>query len=202
MPATRTTGCRAPRTRTNLGQPPGTGHRRRRVGDVNAIADFLSVVPDQMRDPVLFAIPFFLLLLILEWTAARKLEHIEREANAEATTGVQHSVRPGSGAYLTADSWASIWMGLVSVATTAGWKFIALLGYAAIYAYLAPWHLPATRWYTWVIAIFGVDLLYYCYHRIAHRVRLIWATTRPITPASTSISPPRCVRNGTTAVRF
>ena len=68
-------------------------------------------------------------------------------------------------------------MGLISVATTAGWKFIALLGYAAIYAYLAPWHLPATRWYTWVIAILGVDLLYYCYrHRIAHRVRLIWAT--------------------------
>ena len=32
------------------------------------------------------------------------------------------------------------------------------------------------RWYTWVIAILGVDLLYYCYHRFAHRVRLIWAT--------------------------
>ena len=67
-------------------------------------------------------------------------------------------------------------MGLISVATTAGWKFIAVLGYAAIYAYLAPWHLPSTRWYTWVIAILGVDLLYYCYHRSAHRIRLIWAT--------------------------
>src|SRR6201990_2780466 len=122
-----------------------------------------------MRAPLLFAIPFFLLLLILEWTAARKLERIEREAAVRPA-------RAGSGASLTADSWASIWMGLVSVATTAGWKFIALLGYAAIYAYLAPWHLPATRWYTWVIAILGVDLLYYCYHRIAHRVRVIWAT--------------------------
>ncbi|MGH3562536.1 MAG: sterol desaturase family protein, partial [Mycobacterium sp.] len=75
-----------------------------------------------------------------------------------------------------ADAWASISMGLVSVATTAGWKFVALLGYAAIYAYLAPWQLAATHWYTWVIAILGVDLLYYTYHRIAHRVRLIWAT--------------------------
>ncbi len=27
-----------------------------------------------------------------------------------------------------------------------------------------------------MIAIVGVDLLYYSYHRIAHRVRLIWAT--------------------------
>ncbi len=46
----------------------------------------------------------------------------------------------------------------------------------AIYAYLAPWHLPADQWYTWVIALVGVDLLFYAYHRIAHRVRLIWAT--------------------------
>ncbi|OBJ61676.1 sterol desaturase family protein [Mycobacterium sp. 1423905.2] len=118
-----------------------------------------------MRDPVLFAIPFFLLLLILEWTAARKLESI-----------VTDESRPASGAYFTRDSVASISMGLVSVATTAGWKTLALLGYAAIYAYLAPWHLPVSAWYTWVIAIVGVDLLYYAYHRIAHRVRLIWAT--------------------------
>ena len=71
---------------------------------------------------------------------------------------------------------ASISMGLVSVATSAAWKALALLGYAAIYAYVAPWHLAPTQWYTWVIALLGVDLLYYGYHRIAHRVRLIWAT--------------------------
>src|ERR1700691_4559550 len=118
-----------------------------------------------MRDPVLFAIPYFLVLLILEWTAARRLERIEREAKAQPARASLQRPRPGSGSYLTADSWASIWMGLVSVATTAGWKFVALLGYAAIYAYLAPWHLSVTRWYTLVIAILGVDLMYYCYHR-------------------------------------
>jgi sterol desaturase/sphingolipid hydroxylase (fatty acid hydroxylase superfamily) len=121
-----------------------------------------------MRDPVLLAIPFFVLLLILEWTAARKLERLEAAA--------AENPRPASGAYLTRDSVASISMGMVSVATTAGWKTLALLGYAAIYAYLAPWHLRVDQWYTWVIAIVGVDLLYYTYHRIAHRVRLIWAT--------------------------
>ena len=41
---------------------------------------FWSALPAEMRDPVLFAIPFFLLLLILEWTAARKLESLESEA--------------------------------------------------------------------------------------------------------------------------
>src|ERR1700739_1529439 len=121
-----------------------------------------------MRDPVLFAIPFFLLLLILEWTAARKLEHIEAAGTEKP--------RPPPGVYSPRDSVASISMGLVSVATTAAWKTLALLGYAAIYAYVAPWHLSATKWYTWVVAILGVDLLYYTYHRIAHRVRLIWAT--------------------------
>lgn len=127
--------------------------------------EFLDFLPPQMREPVLFAIPFFLLLLIIEWTAARKLEHAVTE---EGT--------PGVGAYHTRDSWASLSMGLVSVATMSAWKFLALLGYAAIYAYLAPWHLPATQWYTWVIAIVGVDLLFYFYHRIAHRVRVVWAT--------------------------
>ncbi|OBK85505.1 C-5 sterol desaturase [Mycolicibacter sinensis] len=111
-----------------------------------------------MRDPVLFAIPFFLLLLTLEWTAARKLKDLER------------------GSYRARDAWTSISMGLVSVATTAGWKLLALFGYAAIYTYLAPWHLSPKQWYTWVIAILGVDLLYYTYHRMAHRIRLIWAT--------------------------
>ncbi|MGB3892627.1 sterol desaturase family protein [Mycolicibacter sinensis] len=122
------------------------------------IAGVWSVLPAPMRDPVLFAIPFFLLLLTLEWTAARKLEDLER------------------GSYRARDAWTSISMGLVSVATTAGWKLLALFGYAAIYTYLAPWHLSPKQWYTWVIAILGVDLLYYTYHRMAHRIRLIWAT--------------------------
>ena len=134
------------------------------------LGELLAALPPQLRDPVLFAVPFFLLLLTIEWAAARKLEHLEDPADA-AEPG-----RPPPGSYFTRDAWTSISMGLVSVVTTAGWKFLALLGYAAIYTYLAPWHLPATEWYTWVIAIVGVDLLYYTYHRIAHRVRLIWAT--------------------------
>ncbi len=52
--------------------------------------EFLDFLPPQMRDPVLFAVPFFLLLLILEWTAARKLEHAGRTA---AGTGAYHAPR-------------------------------------------------------------------------------------------------------------
>lgn len=132
---------------------------------MDRLAEALSVLPPPMRDPVLFAIPFFVLLLVIEWTAARKLE------DSDAQPG-----QPARGAYLSPDARASISMGLVSVATMGAWKFLGLLGYAALYAYVAPWQLSARDWYTWVIALVGVDVLFYAYHRIAHRVRLIWAT--------------------------
>lgn len=64
----------------------------------------------------------------------------------------------------------------MSIATSTFWKVLALIGYSAIWVYLAPWHLSPTAWYTWVILLLGIDVLYYAYHRIAHRVRVIWAT--------------------------
>jgi len=135
----------------------------------NAFSRFLSdVLPPLMHDPVMYAVPFFLVLLIIEWAAARKLAHTE----------LQHSEveQAPAGAYLKPDAWASIWMGIVSIGTSGLLNGIALLGYVALYVYVAPWHLPASQWYTWVIAILGVDLLYYLYHRMAHRVRIFWAT--------------------------
>lgn len=136
------------------------------MSDPIGLAGVLAALPEPMRDPVLPAIPFFLLLLTLEWLAARRLDGIQAR---------EHD-RPAPGGYLARDAWTSIAMGLVSMATTAGWKLLALLGYAAIFTYLAPWQLSPTHWSTWVIALLGVDLLYYLYHRMAHRVRLVWAT--------------------------
>ena len=123
---------------------------------------------EPLQDPVALAIPAFLLFLILEWTAARTLEHVEPDADGRT--------RPPRGGYEARDARASISMGLVSIATSAVWKILALVGYAAIWVYLAPWHLPADAWYRWVILLVGVDLLFYWYHRIAHRVRVVWAT--------------------------
>ena len=90
-----------------------------------------QVLPPLMHDPVTFAVPFFLLLLVIEWLSARKLAHTESE-------------RAPSGAYLRPDAWASIWMGVVSIGTSGIMNGIALFGYAALYVYVAPWQLPAT----------------------------------------------------------
>ena len=90
-----------------------------------------DVLPPLMHDPVTFAIPFFLVLLIIEWVSAGKLVHDEAE-------------RATAGAYLRPDAWASIKMGLVSIATSGVLNAAALLAYAALYVYVAPWHLPAT----------------------------------------------------------
>ncbi len=122
---------------------------------------------EPLGDPVTLAIPAFVVFLGLEWFAARKLEETEiRDGRAY----------PPTAGYEFRDARASISMGLVSIATTAFWKFLALIGYSAIWVYLAPWHLPANAWYTWVLLLVGIDLLYYTYHRMAHRIRLIWAT--------------------------
>lgn len=117
-----------------------------------------NVLPEPLRDPVALAIPAFALLLAIEWCAAVKLED------------------GAKGSYKGSDARASLGMGLVSIATTTAWKTLALFGYTALYVYVAPWHLPADAWYTWVILVVGVDVLFYSYHRIAHRTRIIWAT--------------------------
>ncbi|MFD1812000.1 sterol desaturase family protein [Rhodococcus gannanensis] len=133
-----------------------------------ALPDLWNSLPPPLRDPVALAIPFFVLFLVIEWVAARHLGGPEIDGDGRA--------HPPEGGYEQRDARASISMGLVSAATSAAWKALALVAYAAIYAYLAPWHLPADAWYTWVILIVGVDFLFYWYHRIAHRVRVVWAT--------------------------
>ncbi len=123
---------------------------------------------EPLHDPVALAIPAFVLFLVLEWVAARTLEHVE--------PGVDGRTSPPRGGYEARDARTSISMGLVSIGTSALWKVLALVGYSAIWVYLAPWHLPAGAWYTWAILLVGIDFLFYWYHRTAHRVRLVWAT--------------------------
>lgn len=137
----------------------------------------LDFLPEAMREPTVLAVPFFVAMVALEWWAAWKLDHTERDRPAQRAH--LHGTRRSSsapGSYNIRDARASLLMGVVSIGTSAAWKALALLGYAAVFAYVAPWQLPADAWYTWLIAFVGLDFLFYWEHRLAHRVRLIWAT--------------------------
>ncbi|MEE4025473.1 sterol desaturase family protein [Gordonia sp. PKS22-38] len=132
----------------------------------------IDLLPEAMREPTVLAIPFFVVMVGLEWWAAWRLDHTDHERPSQRAQRVPAE----RGTYNPRDSRASLLMGVVSIGTSAAWKALALLAYAAIFAYVAPWQLPADAWYTWVIAIVGLDFLFYWEHRLAHRVRLVWAT--------------------------
>jgi sterol desaturase/sphingolipid hydroxylase (fatty acid hydroxylase superfamily) len=118
----------------------------------------MSSFADGLRDPVLYAIPVFVLFMGLEILALRYLDDDEA----------------GAGRYESRDTRTNVLMGFGSLIVNGAARIVALLGYAALYV-LAPWHLDTHEWTTWVLAIIAVDLLFYTEHRAAHRVRILWA---------------------------
>jgi sterol desaturase/sphingolipid hydroxylase (fatty acid hydroxylase superfamily) len=117
----------------------------------------VALFADELRDPVTYAIPFFVLFMALEFFSMRYLEDDERDRGYEPR-----------------DSRTNIWMGLGSLVVNGGARVVALLGYSALYV-LSPLRLDTHQWWTWVYAVLVVDLLFYTEHRAAHRVRLLWA---------------------------
>jgi sterol desaturase/sphingolipid hydroxylase (fatty acid hydroxylase superfamily) len=113
---------------------------------------------DNLHDPVLYAVPAFIAVMVIEAVALRFLDADER----------------GAGAYVVRDVRTNVLMGLGSLVINGGAKIVALLGYSALYV-LTPLRLNPHHWYVWVYALLLVDLLFYTEHRAAHRVRILWA---------------------------
>jgi sterol desaturase/sphingolipid hydroxylase (fatty acid hydroxylase superfamily) len=120
-------------------------------------------VLDPLKNPVTYAVPFFLLTILIELAALKWLDH--------------DSAFDGSGVsgYSAKDTRTSMLMGLGSLASTLLFKVGAFVVYNAVFVYLAPFELPMHTWWSWVIAIAGVDLAYYFSHRFVHRVNVGWA---------------------------
>ena len=114
---------------------------------------------DSLHDPVVYAIPAFLVFLVLELVSLRLLEAEEAQRYA---------------GYELRDSRTSLLMGLGSLVVNGSARVVALLGYAALFT-LTPLRLDAHRWYTWALVLLLVDLIWYLYHRASHRVRILWA---------------------------
>ncbi|MDI2027941.1 sterol desaturase family protein [Saccharopolyspora sp. TS4A08] len=113
---------------------------------------------DPMKNPVTYAIPFFVLSIAIELAALKWLDH---DDNA---TG-----------YAFKDTRTSLTMGAGSLVFLSVFKVATFFVYNALYTHLAPWHLPTDTWWFWLLLIVGLDLAYYLNHRFVHRVNIGWA---------------------------
>lgn len=121
---------------------------------------------DPMKNPVTYALPFFVLTILVELAALRWLDD---DHEAIAAGG-----RPRSG-YERRDARTSLSMGAISLVFTLVFKVASFLVYSLVFVHLTAWELPTDTWWYWVLLIAGVDLGFYCSHRFVHRVNVGWA---------------------------
>ena len=104
-----------------------------------------------------YAIPLFLLLIVVEAVSYRFLPDDDERG------------------FETRDTATSLSMGAGSQVVGLPWKAVTVLVYAALYT-LSPLRLPASSPWTWVLLFFADDLAYYVFHRSHHRIRVLWAS--------------------------
>lgn len=109
-----------------------------------------------LRDPLTVAVPFFVLFVVLEAVSFAVFADDDLRG------------------YDGRDTITSVVSGMVALLFNTVARGVALLGYAVLYE-LTPLRLDPSDPWTWVGVLLGVDLLWYCYHRTAHRVRIVWA---------------------------
>ncbi|MFD2762845.1 sterol desaturase family protein [Micromonospora eburnea] len=110
-----------------------------------------------MIPAVLYAVPAFLLLVIIEAVSYRFLPDDDERG------------------YELRDTTTSLSMGLGSQLIGVPWKLLTAGLYAALWL-VAPIHLSPGDWWTWVIVFFADDIAYYWFHRLHHEVRVLWAS--------------------------
>lgn len=112
-----------------------------------------------MFDLILYAAPFFLALLVVEWLTFRH-------------TGDHDGPMLG---YEARDTATSLSMGTGNLVINIGWKLVVVAIYSGIYE-LTPLRIPSDTWWAWVLLFFADDFAYYWFHRISHEVRVFWAS--------------------------
>jgi sterol desaturase/sphingolipid hydroxylase (fatty acid hydroxylase superfamily) len=112
-----------------------------------------------MVDLIIYAIPAFVFLLVLEMLAFRYARD-------------DHDDMVG---YESRDTRTSLSMGGGNVVINAVWKLVVIVVYAGLYE-LTPLRMPADMWWTYVLLFFADDLAYYWFHRVHHEMRVFWAS--------------------------
>jgi sterol desaturase/sphingolipid hydroxylase (fatty acid hydroxylase superfamily) len=112
-----------------------------------------------MAEVLYYAIPFFVLLLVVEYLSFRHLGDHDGELIG----------------FEPRDTRTSLTMGLGNVAINAAWKFAVLALFTVVYE-LTPLRLDPGDWWVWVLLFFADDFSYYWFHRISHESRVFWAS--------------------------
>ncbi len=104
---------------------------------------------------ILYAVPFFLLTLLIESYFAYR----EQRGFVEAK-----------------DSLTSIGLGLGNLVVGLMTKSLAVVTYFYLYNHfrIADW--SSSWWFVWVFAFFADDFSYYWFHRLSHEIRIFWAS--------------------------
>ena len=111
--------------------------------------------------PVLYyAIPFFVLLLVLEWLA---FKHARDDRDGELV------------GFEARDTRTSLTMGAGNVLINVVWKSAVLAAFIGVWE-LSPLRLDPSDWWVWVLLFFADDFAYYWYHRVSHESRFFWAS--------------------------
>lgn len=108
----------------------------------------------EIPDLVLYAIPFFIITLIIEIIVDAR-----EKANAYETKDAITSITMGLG---------NVFLGLISKVLVFG-AFIYLYNHFRIFT------IPFT-WWAWVFILFADDLVYYWFHRTSHINRFFWSS--------------------------
>lgn len=123
--------------------------------------------PFDFNDPISYAVPGFVILVVTEWYLRRKRNMAPMDYG---------------------DAAASIGLGLGAVVIELGVKAVFIGVYLWLYQFrifdnLGPatvegfadinWHLA--HWWVWVIVFFADDFTFYWHHRLSHEIRILWA---------------------------
>lgn len=108
-----------------------------------------------MSNLVLYAIPAFVALLLLELAWSRRHPEVK--------------------GYKTPDTLASLSMGLLNVAINAGTKLLSLAFFVFLYEHRIVDLVALLGVWSWLVLFVVEDHSYYWFHRIHHEVRLLWA---------------------------
>ena len=109
-----------------------------------------------MIPAVLYAVPAFLLLILMEALSFRFLPDDEERG------------------YEARDTATSLSMGIGSQVIGVPWKIFTAVAFAGLYV-LSPIRLDPHDWWVWVLLFFADDFAYYWFHRLHHEVRVLWA---------------------------